>query len=206
MSAAETLDTDLDAFRSEARAWIAANLPASLKGKPALQFFEGFGSQEPDFLKWKAAMGAKGWGVPTWPREWGGGGLSRHQVRVLQQELATAGAFNPIGGMGVMMFGPTLLEYGTDAQKARFMPASSTAPRWCQRLSEPGAGSTCLAAHACVDKGDHYLINGQKIWTRARSSPTGASASCAPTTARSTKASVHHHRHEIVGVERARSS
>src|SRR3569832_959059 len=167
MSAAETLDTDLDAFRSEARAWIASNFPASLKGKPALQFMEGFGSQEPDFLKWKAAMGAKGWGVPTWPREWGGGGLSRQQTRVLQQELAAAGAFNPIGGMGVMMFGPTLLEYGTDEQKRRFMPGIvNGTTRWCQGYSEPGAGSDLASLRTqCVDKGDHYLINGQKIWT-----------------------------------------
>ena len=167
MSATETLDTDLDAFRTEARAWITSNFPASLKGKPALQFMEGFGSQEPDFLKWKAAMGAKGWGVPTWPREWGGGGLSRGQARVLQQELAAAGAFNPIGGMGVMMFGPTLLEYGTDEQKRRFMPGIvNGTTRWCQGYSEPGAGSDLASLRTqCIDKGDHYLINGQKIWT-----------------------------------------
>ncbi len=167
MSAAETLDNDLDAFRTGARSWIAANFPASLKGVSPLSLMDGFGSNDPAFLAWKKAMGAKGWGVPTWPREWGGGGLSRAQVRVLQQELAAAGAFNPIGGMGVMMFGPTLLEYGTEAQKKRFMPGIVNGTvRWCQGYSEPGAGSDLASLRTqAVDRGDHFLVNGQKIWT-----------------------------------------
>ncbi|MBS0472968.1 MAG: acyl-CoA dehydrogenase family protein [Proteobacteria bacterium] len=167
MSVDETLDTDLEAFRAEAKAWIVANYPASLKGKSPLALMEGFGSQDPDFLKWKAAMGAKGWGVPTWPREWGGGGLSRQQARVLQQEMTAAGAFNPIGGMGVMMLGPTLLEYGTEAQKKQHMPGIVNGTvRWCQGYSEPGAGSDLASLRTqAVDKGDHYLVNGQKIWT-----------------------------------------
>ena len=167
MSAAENIDSGLDAFRGEARAWIAANFPASLKGVSALSLMEGFGSNDPAFLAWKKAMGAKGWGVPSWPREWGGGGLGRAQVRVLQQELAAAGAFNPIGGMGVMMFGPTLLEYGTDEQKRRFMPGIVNGTvRWCQGYSEPGAGSDLASLRTqCVDQGDHFLVNGSKIWT-----------------------------------------
>ena len=122
MSAAAAIDTDLEEFRAEARRWIEANFPPSLKNANALSFMEGFGSKDPDFLKWKKAMGEKGWGVPTWPAEWGGGGLSKAQARVLQQELGRAGAFNPIGGMGTAMFGPTLLEYGNDAQKKQHMP------------------------------------------------------------------------------------
>ena len=167
MSAAENIDSGLDTFRAEARAWIAANFPASLKGVSALSLMEGFGSNDPAFLAWKKAMGAKGWGVPSWPREWGGGGLGRAQVRALQQELAAAGAFNPIGGMGVMMFGPTLLEYGTEAQKKRFMPGIVNGTvRWCQGYSEPGAGSDLASLRTqCVDQGDHFLVNGSKIWT-----------------------------------------
>src|SRR5450631_863045 len=110
MSAA--LDTNLESFRADARKWLEANFPKSLKDANALSFFEGFGSKDPEFLKWKKAMGEKGWGVPTWPAQYGGGGLSRAQARVLQQEMSRIGAFNPLGGMGTSMFGPTLLEYG----------------------------------------------------------------------------------------------
>ena len=166
MSAAAKADTDLEAFRAEARSWIDAHFPKSLKGKDALSFFEGFGSKDPDFLKWKEAMGEKGWGIATWPKPWGGG-LSKAQGRVLQQELARAGAFSPIGGMGVGMFGPTLLEYGTDAQKKQHMPGIQKGTvRWCQGYSEPGAGSDLASLRTqAVDKGDHFLVNGQKIWT-----------------------------------------
>ena len=166
MSAAANLDTDLEAFRAEARSWIEAHFPKSLKGKDALSFMEGFGSKEPDFLSWKTAMGEKGWGIATWPKPWGGG-LSKAQGRVLTQELARAGAFNPIGGMGVGMFGPTLLEYGNEAQKTRHMPGIQLGTvRWCQGYSEPGAGSDLASLRTqAIDKGDHFLVNGQKIWT-----------------------------------------
>ena len=166
MSAAAQLDTDLESFRAEARQWIEANFPKSLKGKDALSFMEGFGSKDPDFLKWKDAMGKKGWGIATWPKPWGGG-LSKAQGRVFNQELARAGAFNPIGGMGVAMFGPTLLEYGNDEQKKKHMPGIQTGTvRWCQGYSEPGAGSDLASLRTqAVDKGDHFLVNGQKIWT-----------------------------------------
>ncbi len=166
MSAAANIDNDLESFRAEARAWIDANFPKSLKGKDALSFMEGFGSKEPDFLAWKKAMGEKGWGIATWPKPWGGG-LSKAQGRVLTQELARAGAFNPIGGMGVAMFGPTLLEYGNEAQKNKHMPGIQTGTvRWCQGYSEPGAGSDLASLRTqAIDKGDHFLVNGQKIWT-----------------------------------------
>src|SRR5690349_23483077 len=77
------LDSDLENFRLEARKWLEANFPPSLKGANALSFFEGFGSSEPDYLKWKKAMGEKGWGVPTWPKQYGGGGLTKAEARVL---------------------------------------------------------------------------------------------------------------------------
>ena len=113
-------------------------------------------------------MGEKGWGAPTWPKQYGGGGLSpRRGPRAAAEEMAAIGARNPIGGMGVMMFGPTLLEYGTEAQKPQHIPAIVKGEvRWCQGYSEPGAGSdlACLQTRA-EDKGDHWLVNGQKIWT-----------------------------------------
>ena len=166
MSAAAALDSELEDFRAETRKWLEANFPSALKGASAMSFMEGFGSKDPEFLKWKKAMGEKGWGVATWPKPYGGG-LSKAQARVLLQELNRIGAFNPIGGMGVSMFGPTLLEYGNEEQKRRHMPGIVSATvRWCQGYSEPGAGSDLASLRTqAIDKGDHFLVNGQKIWT-----------------------------------------
>jgi len=159
--------TDLEAFRGEAKGWIEANFPAELKGKPNPMMREEAVEPSPAQKAWKKAMGDKGWGVPTWPAAYGGGGLSPAEARVVQQELGRAGAYNPIGGMGVMMFGPTLLEYGTEAQKQEHIPGIVKGEVWwCQGYSEPGAGSDLAALQTrCEDKGDHFLINGQKIWT-----------------------------------------
>ncbi|MBR7618608.1 acyl-CoA dehydrogenase family protein [Phenylobacterium sp. 20VBR1] len=158
---------DLDALRTEAKEWIAANFPAGLKGAPNPMMREERSTPSPEQEAWRKAMGEKGWGVPTWPAAYGGGGLSGAEARVIQQELSRAGAYNPIGGMGVMMFGPTLLEYGTEAQKQEHIPPIVKGElQWCQGFSEPGAGSD-LASLQCKaeDKGDHFVINGQKIWT-----------------------------------------
>jgi alkylation response protein AidB-like acyl-CoA dehydrogenase len=121
----------------------------------------------PDQLLWRQRVGEKGWGTPTWPKAYGGGGLEPAQGRIVQQEFARAGAYNPIGGMGVMMFGPTLLEYGNEDQKSRHIPHITRGElQWCQGYSEPGAGSDLAALQTkAEDKGDHYLVNGQKIWT-----------------------------------------
>ena len=158
----------LDAFRQEARDWIAANFPPSLKGVDnTMSAIEGPSDPSPDEDAWRKAMGDKGWGVPTWPREYGGGGLSRAEARVLGEELARAGATNPIGGMGVMMFGPTFLEYGSEDQKREHIPAIAKGEvRWCQGYSEPGAGSDLASLQTFAeDRGDHYVVNGQKTWT-----------------------------------------
>jgi alkylation response protein AidB-like acyl-CoA dehydrogenase len=160
-------EVDLDTFRTEARDWLKANFPPALKGRGGLMAQEGASPQGGDYEAWRKAMGEKGWGVPTWPTQYGGGGLTPQQARVLQQEMGKIGAWNPIGGMGVMMFGPTLLEYGNDEQKRRHIPPIVKADlRWCQGFSEPGAGSDLASLQTrCEDKGDHWLINGQKIWT-----------------------------------------
>ena len=170
MATAPELDAPnaLDDFRAEARAWLAAHFPASLKGKDnALSALEGPHDPTDDERAWTKAMGEKGWGVPTWPAAYGGGGLDRHQVRVLQEEMGRIGAWNPIGGMGVMMFGPTLLEYGSEEQKLEHIPAiAKNEVRWCQGYSEPGAGSDLASLQTFAeDMGDHYVVNGQKTWT-----------------------------------------
>ncbi|WP_333586888.1 acyl-CoA dehydrogenase family protein [Phenylobacterium sp.] len=159
--------SDLDAFRTEARDWIEANFPKSLKGKGGMMMREERTEPTPDMDAWRKAMGEKGWGVPTWPTQYGGGGLTPAHARIIQQELGRVGAYNPIGGMGVMMFGPTLLEYGTEAQKQQHIPPIVRGElQWCQGFSEPGAGSDLASLQTrAEDMGDHYIVNGQKIWT-----------------------------------------
>jgi alkylation response protein AidB-like acyl-CoA dehydrogenase len=167
-SAAPEQADALEAFRHEARDWIAANFPDSLRDKAgAMMSPYGADNAGADGTKWRKAVGAKGWGTPTWPRQYGGGGLSRAEAAVLNKEMARAGAWSPIGGMGILMFGPTLLEYGSEEQKLRHMPAICSADiRWCQGYSEPGAGSDLASLQTFAeDKGDHYLVNGQKTWT-----------------------------------------
>ncbi|HEY8574426.1 acyl-CoA dehydrogenase family protein [Phenylobacterium sp.] len=160
---------DLETFRAEAREWLEANLPASLREDPDAVSELAAGARKPegDLALWKQRMGEKGWGTPTWPTAYGGGGLSKQEAKVLAEEMNRIGARNPIGGMGVIMFGPTLLEYGNEAQKQRHIPPIVKGElRWCQGFSEPGAGSDLASLQTkAVDAGDHYIVTGQKIWT-----------------------------------------
>lgn len=162
-------NANLEAFREEARAWLIENFPPSLVKAPEnrRESSHGISDTSEDGLKWKECVTKKGWGVPTWPQAFGGGGLSPAEARIVQQEMDRIGAENPIQGFGVMMLGPTLLEYGDEAQKARHLPPiASGEQRWCQGFSEPGAGSDLASLKTkCEDKGDYWLVNGQKIWT-----------------------------------------
>jgi alkylation response protein AidB-like acyl-CoA dehydrogenase len=157
---------DLEAFRAEARDWLEANFPKSLRNSEQAMI-PGAESLSEDAKAWKQAMADKGWGAPTWPTQYGGGGLSGPQARVLQQEMDRIGAYNPVAGMGTSMFGPTLLEYGTEDQKQRHIPPIVRGElRWCQGYSEPGAGSDLASLQTKLeDRGDHWAVNGQKIWT-----------------------------------------
>ncbi len=162
---------ELEAFRAEARAWIEESFPESLKGRAGvLMGREVIDASEPDALAWARRLGEKGWGTPTWPAEYGGGGLTQRQARVLEQELARAEAFNPlirIAGMGITMVGPTILEYGTEEQKRQHLPPICRGEVfWALGYSEPNAGSD-LASLQCraEDMGDHWKVNGQKTWT-----------------------------------------
>jgi len=159
-----------DAFRTSAREWIAGNFPPALKGRSYAAMVDQEPSLQADLETWRQRLAAQGWGAPTWPSEYGGAGLSHPQARVVQEELARADAFNPIpsmAGMGVTMVGPTMLEYGTDDQKARHLRGMASGEiRWCLGLSEPNAGSDLASlATKAEDKGDHFVLNGQKIWT-----------------------------------------
>jgi alkylation response protein AidB-like acyl-CoA dehydrogenase len=158
---------DLEAFREEARAYIGEKCPDSMRNK-AIHFedaFEIYNNVDAD--KWRDAMAERGWTAPTWPTEYGGGGLGFEENQVLQQEMAAAKALPPSVGMGLSMIGPTLLEFGTDEQKQRHLPKIvSGEVRWCQGYSEPGSGSDLASLQTkAVMEGDHFVLNGQKIWT-----------------------------------------
>ena len=162
--------SEVEAFRREARSWLEENYPQSLRrDAEATQEAIMMGGLKPtgDLKLWKDRMAAKGWGAPTWPKQYGGGGLTPQEARILQDEMVRIGATNPMAGMGTSMFGPTLLEYGTEDQKQRHIPPIVKGEiRWCQGYSEPGAGSDLASLQTkAVDKGDHWEINGQKIWT-----------------------------------------
>ncbi|UTP38923.1 acyl-CoA dehydrogenase family protein [Phenylobacterium sp. LH3H17] len=160
-------EPNLEAFRAEARGWLEANFPPTLAGKGVLASAE-ISAPNPDLAAWRKAVGAKGWGTPTWPTQYGGGGLSPQEAKVLAQEMAKLGAFNPLMfGMGVTMIGPTIMDYGTEAQKAKHIPPIVRGEvQWCVGYSEPNAGSDLASLQMrCEDAGDHWVINGQKTWT-----------------------------------------
>ncbi len=112
-------------------------------------------------------MAEKGWTVPEWPVEYGGGGLDKAHAKVLREEMRKIGARAPVQSFGIWMLGPALLKYGTHEQKLEHLPKIARGEiRWAQGYSEPNAGSDLAALMTkCEDKGDHYLVNGQKIWT-----------------------------------------
>ncbi len=155
-------------FREEVRNWLSDNCPQSARGPgEPITIGSKRTMADPELLKWRHKLGERGWTIPTWPKEYGGGGLSNDESRVLMEEITAIDARVPIGGMGVSMIGPTLLEYGTEEQKLRHIPKIAMGDiAWCQGYSEPGAGSDLAGLQTkMVDKGDVYEINGQKIWT-----------------------------------------
>lgn len=164
--------SDLDSFRQETRAWLEANCPAEMR-KPFKSESEWcwggrkWTFENEDQKTWLQLMGEKGWTVPTWPKEYGGGGLDKDQARVLQQEMISLGCRKPLESFGISMLGPALLKFGNEEQKQEHLPKIARGEiRWCQGYSEPNAGSDLASlATKAEDKGDHYLVNGSKIWT-----------------------------------------
>lgn len=159
----------LDSFRTSVKAWLKDNFPPSLANNP--EVMEGYGNVDnADLETWRQNLAEQGWGAPTWPKQYGGAGLSHPQAKIIAQEIKNVGGFNPIptmAGMGVTMVGPTILEYGTDDQKDRHLKGIASGEiRWCLGLSEPNAGSDLASlATKAEDKGDNFVLNGQKIWT-----------------------------------------
>jgi alkylation response protein AidB-like acyl-CoA dehydrogenase len=163
--------SNIEEFRLETRQWLETHCPASLR-TPMSEREVVWGGRNATFpsadaQRWLQAMGERGWTAPTWPRSYGGGGLTAEQNAVLQEELRRIKARPALYSFGLWMFGPVLLEFGNEEQKQRFLPPIVRGEtRWCQGYSEPGAGSDLASlATRCEDHGEHFLINGQKIWT-----------------------------------------
>jgi alkylation response protein AidB-like acyl-CoA dehydrogenase len=153
-------------FRSEARAWLVETFPIILRQGATGSQDEGRVGEARK--AWTKAICGRGWATPSWPKAYGGGGLNVAESSIVRQEMRRIGAWNPIAsGMGVRMLGPTLLEYGNEEQKLEHIPRITRGEsRWCQGYSEPNAGSDLASLQTrAEDCGDHFLVNGQKIWT-----------------------------------------
>jgi acyl-CoA dehydrogenase len=163
---------DLGQFRKDVRAWLEANCPPEMREPMRDESDACWGGRNPTFKshaqkRWMEVMAERGWTVSDWPKDYGGGGLSPAETKILKQEMARIGARNPLMSFGISMLGPALLKYGSDEQKRHYLPQIARGEiRWCQGYSEPGAGSDLASLQTkCEDKGDHWLVNGQKVWT-----------------------------------------
>jgi acyl-CoA dehydrogenase len=164
--------TDLDAFRADTRAWLEANCPAEMRQPIRSESDMCWGGRNWAFQsdaqkRWLEVMAERGWTVPDWPRDYGGGGLTPEHAIVVKEEIARIGARQPLYSFGISMLGPALLKFGTEEQKRHYLPQIARGEiRWCQGYSEPGAGSDLAGLQTkAEDRGDHWLVNGQKVWT-----------------------------------------
>src|SRR5215510_12580109 len=163
---------DLETFRAETRQWLVENSPPGVRGL-TLALGEGnWGGRKatypnPDMKRWLEVTAERGWTAPEWPAQYGGGGLSKAEAKILRAEMAALKLPEPLSGFGLTMIGPVLLEYGTEEQKREHIPKIVRGEiRWCQGYSEPGSGSDLASLQTkAVLQGDYYVINGQKIWT-----------------------------------------
>ncbi len=159
------LPPELEDFRNEVRTFLNQRLPHDIRDRwqetPNVLF-----ANRDDTVRWQKILHERGWSVPTWPVEWGGPGWDVMQRYVFEIETALASA-PPPPNAGPRMIGPVLMQYGTPAQKARFLPRIASADDyWCQGYSEPGSGSDLAALSLKAElQGDEYVLNGSKIWT-----------------------------------------
>ncbi|MGR3714531.1 MAG: acyl-CoA dehydrogenase family protein [Shimia sp.] len=163
--------TDLDQFREETRTWLEANCPAEMRQPMGEEDIcwggRNFVFSSPAQKQWLDDCAARGWTVPAWPKDCGGAGLSGAEQKVLAEEMERINARPPLQSFGIWMLGPALLQFGSDDQKRHYLPQIARGEvRWCQGYSEPGAGSDLASLQTKgVDKGDHFEVTGQKIWT-----------------------------------------
>ncbi len=149
-------------FRDEVRAFIRDNLPTDIRDRMRL----GYSPRKEDQVRWQRILNKKGWAAHSWPKEYGGPGWSAIQRMIFLQENQVAPAPETLS-FNTTMIGPVLIQFGTAAQKSRFLArAANLDDWWCQGFSEPGAGSDLAALKTAAKReGDHYVVNGQKIWT-----------------------------------------
>tara|TARA_R110002073_G_scaffold31278_5_gene96103 strand:+ start:1103 stop:2287 length:1185 start_codon:yes stop_codon:yes gene_type:complete len=164
--------SDLETFRAETRNWLEANCPASMRGPIKDEREVCWGGRDFDFYSddqklWLDRMAERGWTTPVWPREYGGGGLSKDEAQILKEEMKAIQARDPLTSFGIWMLGPALLKYGSEEQKQEHLPKIIRGEiRWCQGYSEPGAGSDLASLRTKgVSDGDDYVVTGQKVWT-----------------------------------------
>ena len=150
------------AFRDQVRGWLNANLPQDLRDKVANYAH----LSKDDLLRWHKILAKQGWVAPSWSKEWGGTGWNLVERYVFEEECGYAGT-PPLVPFGLQMCAPVLLRFGSEAQKKRFLPRIYQGEDfWCQGYSEPGSGSDLASLKTkALRQGDHYLVNGQKIWT-----------------------------------------
>ncbi len=163
---------DLETFRDEVRTWLEAHCPPEMREPVVDEGDVYWGGRNAKFKNdaqkaWFEACRDKGYTVPAWPKEYGGAGLSPAQAKILREEMARINARQPLSSFGIWMLGPALLQFGTEGQKLRFLNEIARGEiRWCQGYSEPGSGSDLVSIQTFgEDKGDHWIVNGQKIWT-----------------------------------------
>jgi alkylation response protein AidB-like acyl-CoA dehydrogenase len=163
---------EIDTFRLQTRAWLEANCPPEMRQSLKSDDDVCWGGRRWEFASeaqrlWLERMAERGWTVPTWPREYGGDGLSGAEAKVLAQEMGALGCRPPLVSFGIWMLGPALLKFGSHEQKLEYLPKIARGEiRWCQGYSEPNAGSDLASlATRAEDRGDHFIVNGQKIWT-----------------------------------------
>ncbi|MEE9434751.1 MAG: acyl-CoA dehydrogenase family protein [Sphingorhabdus sp.] len=169
--------TDPEKFRGETHVWLEANCPVEMR-KPARGDGDAcWGGRNFEFQsdaqkQWMDIMAERGWTVPDWPEEYGGGGLSPREAKILRQEMAKLGCRSPLTSFGIWMLGPALLKFGNEEQKKHYLPQIARGEiRWCQGYSEPGSGSDLVSLQTFGEEvsdaagGDHWIVNGQKIWT-----------------------------------------
>jgi len=164
--------TDLRTFRKETREWLSENCPASMRIPVQSETDTCWGGRNPNFScedqkLWMQRMAAKGWTAPMWATEYGGGGLSKEEARVLREEMAKIKARSPLNSFGISMLGPALIKFGSEELKRQHLPPIVRGEiRWCQGYSEPNAGSDLAGLQTrATDMGDHFVVNGQKVWT-----------------------------------------
>ena len=149
------------AFRAEVRAWMEAHVPR--EPLVTLECREGYDQH----VEWERTLASGNWGMVTWPEQFGGRGLDLIQWLIFEEEYFRAGGPNRANQNGIFLLGPTIMEFGTEEQKARFLPPMARGEViWAQAWSEPGAGSDMAAIQSkAVRDGDHYVISGQKTWS-----------------------------------------